>query len=210
MTDLKEKIRANVSSIQTPTAESNGTGGFFISSNRSDRASATPREAAVLVACVDAIEPHLILTVRSHQMPHHAGQVSLPGGRPNDTESFPIDTALREAHEEIGLERSGVEILGVMPTIDTLTGFRITPVVAWVTKACELVPCDREVQAIFDLPLAHVLDPANHCCHQLHFSAGRVGSQRIWSVRGTHWPIWGATAQILAMLAKVSGSEPRG
>lgn len=221
MNDLKSRIQSKLYPFENPHPRAHAGEGFLMgdghgalsSNGASARAVGTTKEAAVLVPCLGLGEPSIVLTVRSHQMPHHAGQVALPGGCPTRGEPFPMATALREAEEEIGLSAQDVELLGYLPPIDTLTGFRITPVVGWVADDAPLVPCDREVQALFQLPLTYVLAPDGYCRHRVSMSVGEQTQDHwVWSLRGHHWPIWGATAAILASLAGltgISGHEPQ-
>ncbi len=193
MSDLKKRLSSQLESIDTPAEDVMSGGGFHL------------QRAAVLIACQHSQVPQVILTVRTHTMPHHAGQVSLPGGRPQVGETFPMETAIREAEEEIGLSRDSVEIMGQLAPVQTVTGFEISPVVAWVDGVVKLRPCDREVAEIFHLPLPHILDHQHYCAHTLYQGSEQARkSHEIWSLRGTHWPIWGATALILARLAGVS------
>lgn len=165
-------------------------------------------DAAVVIVVTGTDFSQVLFTVRAHDMRHHAGQVAFPGGRYQAGETFPVQTALREAQEEVGLSPEGVEVLGMMAPIDTLTGFRVTPVVAWSPSVLELVPCDREVAEVFTLPLTHLLDPNSYCSHRLSYRAKGVRqAHTVWSVRSHQWPIWGATALILARLAGLTESE---
>lgn len=210
MTDLIERLNTHLVPIETLARDSSSSGGFSFSENAKPSEVIASTDAAVMVAVLARDEPEVLLTVRSAQMPYHAGQVALPGGRHHAGEAFPLATALREAQEEVGLEPDSVQVLGGMAPIDTLTGFRVTPVVGWVDAAPPLRACDREVQAIFTLPLAHVLDHSNYSSHHVRFNAGgERQSYRVWSLRGKQWPIWGATALVLAKLAGISGDEPQ-
>ncbi|HEY7905343.1 MAG TPA: CoA pyrophosphatase [Wenzhouxiangella sp.] len=212
MTDLIKQLSTHLEPIETLAVDQSLGGGFVFGAEAHSRKltqATSPREAAVLVACLGFDEPAVVFTVRSTQMPHHAGQVALPGGRHHAEEAFPLTTALREAKEEVGLDSDAIQVLGAMGPIDTLTGFRITPVVGWVHQPHELRACDREVQAIFTLPLRHVLDVKNYAAHRVQFSAGgEIKRYRVWSLRGERWPIWGATALILAQLAGINVDEP--
>lgn len=209
MTDLVKQLSTHLLPIETLAAANDPSGGFSLVGQGDELKASSPKQAAVLIAVLALDQPAVVFTVRSAQMPHHAGQVALPGGRHHRGESFPLVTALREAEEEIGLPKDAVQVLGAMSPVDTLTDFRITPVVGWVTEPAQLQACDREVQAIFTLPLQHVLDTKNYGAHQLQFGAGgKVERHRVWSLRGERWPIWGATALILAQLAGINVDEP--
>lgn len=209
MTDLIARLSSHLLPIETLVRDHSPGGGFSFSDKAKPFDAVTSRDAAVMVVIMAIEEPEVLFTVRSAQMPHHAGQVALPGGRHHAGETFPLATALREAQEEVGLAPHSVQVLGGLPAIDTLTGFRVTPVVGWVENRRPLRACDREVQAIFTLPLAHILDHANYSSHQVRFSAGGgQRSHRVWSLRGKQWPIWGATALVLAQLAGITVDAP--
>ncbi len=157
-----------------------------------------PRAAAVLVPILEHPEPSVVLTVRGRALPSHAGQVALPGGGRLQGESFPLATALREAAEEISLDPTQVEPMGLMSRFDTISAWRIIPVVARVRVPVSLVPRRGEVQTLFRLPLADVLDQSSYRRHWIR----RDGQQyEVWSMRSSLWPIWGATAAILHELA---------
>ncbi|WP_170510634.1 CoA pyrophosphatase [Ruegeria arenilitoris] len=157
------------------------------------------RPAGVLVA-VDLArgDPRLILTKRSSALKHHPGQIAFPGGKQDDTDADVTATALREAQEEIGLPPDLPTILGTLPVHETVTSFAVTPVVAVLESGFDPVAEPGEVDEVFSVPLAHVLNPANY-----------VVESRIW--RGTRryyfavpygpYYIWGATARMLRGLA---------
>ena len=209
MTDLIERLSSHLLPIETLARDHTSGGGFSFRQDAHPSPATRSTDAAVMVAVLASDEPEVLFTVRSAQMPHHAGQVALPGGRHHAGEAFPMATALREAQEEVGLEPDSVQVLGGMEAIDTLTGFRVTPVVGWVDAATDLRACDREVQTIFTLPLAHVLDHANYSAHRVRFRAGGARqSYRVWSLRGRQWPIWGATAWVLARLSGITVDAP--
>lgn len=157
--------------------------------------------AAVLLGLV-AREggPHLLLTQRTAHLKDHAGQISLPGGRIENTDADAVAAALREAHEEIGLDPAGVEVLGELPVYDTVTGFRIHPVVGWIERPSRLVPDPHEVADLFEVPLDFALDVRNH----ERDSYERDGRRREFFVlRWQDRYIWGATAGILVNFARM-------
>jgi len=160
-----------------------------------------PDTAAVLLLMVRYPEPGVVMTVRSRDLTKHAGQVALPGGRREIGEHFPLATALREAKEEIGIGPEQVRILGLLDQVDTISNFRITPVVGVADSSADLMACPDEVREVFTLPLEWVLDPDRYRRHQV-VRGGR--SFDMWSMAGGHWPIWGATATILQHLARLS------
>jgi 8-oxo-dGTP pyrophosphatase MutT (NUDIX family) len=118
----------------------------------------------------------------------------------------PEATALRETAEEIGLAAQHVELIGRLPLYRTVTGYAVTPVVGLVTPPFDLRPDEFEVAAIFEPPLAFLLDPANHCRHDIEVE-GR--QHHYWSMPWQGYNIWGATAGMLRSLCAVIGSEPQ-
>ena len=118
--------------------------------------------AAVLIAISDEAEPQLLLTRRPTTMARHPGQIAFPGGRVDGGDANAIAAALREAEEEVALDRHHVEVLGTLENYETGTGFSIVPVVGLVPPGLVLVPHEREVAEVFHVPFAHVIDPANH------------------------------------------------
>jgi len=152
------------------------------------------RDAAVLVPVVSHDDGLTVLfTRRTDHLHDHAGQISFPGGRAEGGES-PRDTALRETAEEIGLDATRVEILGHLNEYTTVTGYRVTPVVGLVQRPFELKPDDFEVAEVFEVPLAFLLDPANHQRNQLIYD----GLERhYYAMPYGPYYIWGATAGML-------------
>ena len=124
-----------------------------------------PAAAAVLIPLVMRDELMLLLTQRTTNLTTHSGQVALPGGRADETDMDALDTALREATEEIGLPRSHAEVLGTLPIYVTGTAYIVTPVVALVTPGFVLQPNPQEVSDVFEVPLAYLMNPANHRRH---------------------------------------------
>lgn len=156
-----------------------------------------PRPAAVLVPIMLRDELTVLLTQRSHDMPSHPGQISFPGGRLQAGDATPIAGALREAREEIGLPPGNVEPLGFLDSYRTGTGFQISPVVGLVQPQFEIVLDPREVLEAFEVPLAFLMNPANH----QRASRNWRGRQRFFYAmpyQGRY--IWGATAGILKNL----------
>ncbi len=155
--------------------------------------------AAVLVAVVDRPAPTVILTLRPETMRKHPGQVSFPGGRIDPGDAGPIDAALREAEEEIGLARARVEIIGVADPYLTITGFEVTPVLGIVPPDLPLTPHPDEVAAVFEAPLHHIFDPA----HQHVRTAMFRGRERTYYEIDWHEQrIWGATAAMIVNLSR--------
>jgi 8-oxo-dGTP pyrophosphatase MutT (NUDIX family) len=162
--------------------------------------------AAVLVPLVMREEGlSVLLTQRTAHLAAHAGQISFPGGsvEPGDADS--IDTALRETEEEVGLPRDYVEVIGRLDTYVTSTGFEITPVVALVRAPFPTRIDPFEVAEIFEVPLAFIVDPANHQRQSREFN-GRLRTFFVLPYRQRY--IWGATAGMLVNLAEVVGGRP--
>jgi 8-oxo-dGTP pyrophosphatase MutT (NUDIX family) len=160
-----------------------------------------PRQASVLLAVLQRPEPTLLLTLRSPHLPTHAGQIAFPGGKVDEDDADAVSTALREAEEEVGLDPGGVEVLGHLPTYTTGTAFVITPVVALVPAAAQLSPNPAEVEAVFEVPLAFLMNPAHHRRHD-HVWQGRTHQwySMPYADAGGERFIWGATAGMLRNL----------
>ncbi|WP_417274091.1 CoA pyrophosphatase [Celeribacter halophilus] len=157
------------------------------------------RPAGVLVPIRETADGlRLILTKRSSALKHHPGQIAFPGGRVEPTDVSPVEAALREAHEEIGLPPSVVEVLGQLPTHQTVTQFEMYPVLGWIRGDCELTPEAGEVSEIFEVPLSHVLNPANFTIQSRRW---RGHMRSFYTVPYGPYYIWGATARILRVLA---------
>ncbi len=157
-----------------------------------------PRLAAVLVPLVNRPEGlQLLLTQRSADLPDHPGQISFPGGRVEPEDSSLAAAALRETAEEVGLPRDRVSVLGHLSEYETVTGYRITPVVGWVEPPFTLAPDPVEVADVFEVPLAFILDPANQ---QRHFRMLGQRRRDFWAIPYGERYIWGATAAMLMML----------
>ena len=139
----------------------------------------------------------VLLTQRTAHLRDHAGQISFPGGRCEDSDTSVVHTALREAQEEVGLDPAQVEVLGVLPEYRTGTGFSVMPVVALVRPPLNLKLDDFEVAEAFEVPLAFLLDPANRQRHSIEHQ----GKQReYFAMPWEGYYIWGATAGMLVCL----------
>jgi 8-oxo-dGTP pyrophosphatase MutT (NUDIX family) len=155
------------------------------------------RPAAVLIPVVDHAQPTVLLTQRSAHLNDHAGQISFPGGKIDATDASPLDTALREAEEEIGLSREFVDPIGYLDLYGTSFGFRILPTVARVRPGFRLRINKSEVDDAFEVPLAFLMDPANHRVHSKEF---RGIERSYYAMPFAERYIWGATAGILRVL----------
>jgi 8-oxo-dGTP pyrophosphatase MutT (NUDIX family) len=154
----------------------------------------TPRPAAVLVPVVARGPLTVLFTLRTPHLKAHAGQVSFPGGKVEADDAGPIDTALREAHEEIGLARHLVEPLGFLDTYRTGTGYAIDPLVALVDPGYTIAPDPNEVADVFEVPLAFLMEPANA---RLETRFWRGADRRYYALTYDARDIWGATAGML-------------
>jgi len=155
------------------------------------------RPAAVLIPVVDHPQPTVLLTQRSAHLNDHAGQIAFPGGKIDATDASPLDAALREAEEEVGLKRTFIEPIGYLDLYATAFGFRILPTVARVKPGFKLSINRGEVDDAFEVPLAFLMDPANH---QLHRKEFRGMERTYYAMPFAERYIWGATAGILRVL----------
>ena len=160
-----------------------------------------PSDAAVLVPIVLREQPTVLLTVRSAKLSTHSGQVAFPGGKRDPQDVSAEATALREAHEEVGLAPKNVEVLGRLPVYVTGTAFNITPVVALVRPQPSYFPNPGEVADLFEVPLSFLLNPAHHERHAMQWQ----GVDREWFAMPyqdgeQQRYIWGATAGMLRNL----------
>ncbi|GLQ05730.1 CoA pyrophosphatase [Sneathiella chinensis] len=158
------------------------------------------KPAAVLVPIV--YRDHgvsVILTRRATHLNKHAGQISFPGGRAEASDLTPVETALRESHEEIGLQPRNVEVVGRLNTYLTVTNYSVTPVVGFVDPGNDLIAEEGEVAEIFEVPLEFLMDAQNHRKH----SGFHNGVERFWyAMPYKDYYIWGATAGMLKDLSE--------
>lgn len=162
--------------------------------------------SAVLVPITDRGEPHLLFTKKSEGVPHHKGQFSFPGGIAEASDTSPVETALREAWEEIRLPAASVEVLGLLDDTETrATQFVITPVVGMIREPLPFTPDGHEIERVIEVPLGLLRDPAIFRTemwirdgepHPVHFF--QVSQEDV---------VWGATARILRQFLDLLGPE---
>lgn len=157
------------------------------------------REAGVLVGIMERSgRARIVLTKRSSSLRHHPGQIAFPGGKVDAGDGDAIGAALREAEEEIGLDRGAAQVLGTLPSHETVTGFTVTPVIAMIPDGFVPTPEAGEVEEVFSVPLDHVLDVRRY---SVQSRLWRGGPRYYYTVPFGPYYIWGATARMLRALA---------
>ena len=199
MADLKELLRG------AACAEGPGSSDFDLNPDFAPAEHRQLRAAGVLVGfAADATHgARLLLTKRSSALKHHPGQIAFPGGKVDAGDAGPVGAALREAREEVGLPEDQVEVLGQLPSHETVTGFMVTPVLAWIERPFAHVPEPGEVAEIFSVPLAHVRDAERFA---IEYRRWRGMRRHYYAVPYGPYYIWGATARILRGLADRLGA----
>lgn len=168
-------------------------------------ASLNQRQAAVLIPVVRRDEPGLLLTQRSPLMRKHAGQVAFPGGAVDSSDASLIAAALREAQEEVAIPPEVVEVIGMLPPVDSVTGFQVTPVVGLIPPNLHYHASEDEVAAVFEMPLAEALRLGRYHPLDIH---RRGHHHRVWLSWYQHYFVWGMTAGIIRELALQIGLKP--
>jgi 8-oxo-dGTP pyrophosphatase MutT (NUDIX family) len=198
MDDLLARLRGALLPLEAPP----GPRGW----NHEDMAELignTPRRpAAVLIGIRDDREQRVVLTVRTDTLQQHAGQVAFPGGRVEPDDANVVATALRESEEEIGLDAGMVTPLGFLEAFETISGYSVTPVVAWIAANAVLKPDPGEVAEVFEVPFAFFLEPANLRRYTMDF---RGHPREMVEFLHAGYRIWGVTAAILYNLLKRMG-----
>jgi 8-oxo-dGTP pyrophosphatase MutT (NUDIX family) len=192
--DLAE-FRRRLARAPAPAASVYGDDGA------AERQAAGVTPASVLVTVIDHPgEATVLFTRRTAHLKAHSGQISFPGGRAEPTDPSVEFTALREAQEEIGLPPDQVEVIARLPEYFTRTGFRVTPVVGVVKPPLELVPDAREVDEVFEVPLAFLMDAANH-----RRASREIGGRtaHYYEIEHNGRVIWGATAGMIVNLYRM-------
>ncbi len=158
----------------------------------------TPQAAVLILIYANGTDLFIPLTVRTNDLPVHAGQICLPGGRVHATDDSLKDTALREAHEEIGVQLQISNVLGCLPPTTTNSGFEVTPVVAWTSSNLQFELDPREVNKLICLPLELALDLSQY---QTDSIIEKGATREFYYIEFAGDRIWGATARILRSLA---------
>ncbi len=153
-------------------------------------------EAGVILLLTDQAEPSVILTERAKKMSSHAGEVAFPGGKKDPEDQSLLHTALREAHEEIGVLPSDVRILGVLSQVLSLHKLSVTPYVGVISNQIELRPNPGEIETVFKAPLSFLIDPKNLRMQEFHTGLGKTRYVPSWNFYGHE--IWGLTAWVIA------------
>jgi len=188
-----DAIRAGLARVAPPSTDYDLNPGFVMPEGR------VLRPAGVLAAVQEGPDGlRLLLTKRSSRLRHHPGQIAFPGGKVDAGDADAVAAALREAEEEVALPRDAVTVLGTLPTHETVTAFQVTPVVAIITRDFAPQAEAGEVEEVFTVPAAHVLDPARYSIQARRWR----GQRRLYyTVPWGPYYIWGATARILKGLA---------
>ena len=156
------------------------------------------RPAAVLIPVIEgAKQASILFTQRTDELPTHAGQISFPGGKMDIGDTNVVETALREAREEIGLEAEYIDTIGFLDDYITSTGYRISPLVAVIRQGYSITPDHREVAEVFDVPLSFLMNVQNH---EMHSREWRGAQRKFYAMPYGNRFIWGATAGMLRNL----------
>ena len=162
---------------------------------------ANQRSASVLIPLVKRKNWQIIFTKRPDYMPTHAGQISFPGGRAEDNENA-LDCALRETNEEIGVPESAINVLGRLPSFDSVSNYRVTPFVGIISHKCPIIPCPNEVDELFELPFDFFMDKNNHIARKITYEGKSMTLYDMpWPDKdNVQYNVWGMTAMMIYQL----------
>lgn len=155
------------------------------------------RTAAVLVPVIDQHSPEVVLTLRARHLAHHPGQVSFPGGSVDEVDGSAVETAMRETREEIGIPESTIQPIGFLDRFDTISDYRVLPVVGLLESGLKWIPDRSEVDEVFTVPLSYITDESRFRKTQREY---RGVNHTIWSLTWEGHVIWGVTAAIIRNL----------
>ena len=194
MNEWRERLLAAVSPLDSGVSPLKVVG-YRPPDQENDRPA---RTAAVLVALIDQPQPELVLTRRADHLPSHPGQVSFPGGAAEQGDASAVHTALREASEEISLPPERVTPIGFLDRLDTISDYRVLPVVGLVEPPVRLVPDQSEVAEVFTVPLEVAMDQSLYEVTVIRRQGMRY---KMWTLNWQGQKIWGATAAMIMNLA---------
>jgi len=194
---MKDEITKIAAALAQNVAE---TSDFDLNPHVKITRTAPLRPAAVLLAILQGADgAQLILTKRASHLAHHPGQIAFPGGKQEPRDTGPIAAALREAQEEIGLSAQNVQVMGLLPAHETVTGFSMQPVVGLMQRSQSFTPDPSEVAEVFTVPLGFATNLRNFRIEQRRWQ----GQNRyFYTVPYGPYYIWGATARVLYGLAQ--------
>ena len=163
------------------------------------------RTAAVLVPIIDQVSPEVVLTRRALHLAHHPGQVSFPGGSVDRVDGSAVETAMRETREEIGIAESTIQPIGFLDRFDTISDYRVLPVVGLLQSGLEWVPDTSEVDEVFTVPLSYITDESRFRRTEREYKGVH---HTIWSLTWEEHVIWGVTAAIIRNLVdRLAGDQ---
>lgn len=163
------------------------------------------RTAAVLVPVIDQDEPELVLTLRARDLAHHPGQVSFPGGAIERAGETAVETAMRETREEIGIAETSIRPVGFLDRFDTISDYRVLPVVGLLEPGLKWVPDRTEVDEVFTVPFSYITDASRFRRSEREYQGER---HTIWSLTWGGHVIWGVTAAIIRNLVERMAADP--
>lgn len=157
------------------------------------------RPAAVLIPIIEHQQQLTVLfTVRAKHLKHHGGQISFPGGKQEPWDNAPIDAALRETEEEIGIAPNNIDIVGSLPQYRTISGYNVSPFIGFVPAGLSLTLDNNEVDCVFEVPLSYLINQQNHFTHWV---TRNNHHHPVYFISWQKYTIWGATAVFVRTLS---------